>query len=228
MGKFLNANTYHPDLFTGSVEQLKKIVRGGLISVKSTRKAIGELAQWYRPDNPVVGEGNYDASIAEKLAQVADRGLSNYAGKRIDVKGILEPFMHRIDLSGIKKELKEIYGEENRSILATWNLKPGMEAVTLQEIADVLEKEGLQLYGGEIELFTQIDAIYRDTVGPFSVDDLKNLSDIVAYFTKFIKNFNKPDILCYTVIIAKGYRLHFSMKHINSPRIYRLYCSFPS
>ncbi len=191
MGKFLNANTYHPDLFTGSIEQLKKIVRGGLISVKLTKKAIGELAQWYRPDNPIVGEANYDSSIAEKLAQVADRGLSNYAGKKIDVRGILEPFMHRIDLSGIKKELKEIYGEENRSILATWNLKPDMEPVTLREIADALEKEGVQIYGGELELFTQIDSIYRDAVGPLTAEDLKNLSDIVAYFTKFIKNFNK-------------------------------------
>lgn len=191
MGKFVNANTYHPDLFNGSVEQLKRIVRGGMISVKSTRDAVGKLAQWYRPDNPVVGEANYDASISSKMGQVADGGLSNYAGKKIDIKDLLEPYMHRIDLSGIKDRLREIYGEEMRSILATWNIKEGLEPVSLEEISSVLSKEGLDVYGDDFELFCQMESMYRSGVGPFSAEDLKNLSDIVAYFTKFVKNFNK-------------------------------------
>lgn len=191
MGKFVNANTYHPDLFNGSVEQLKRIVRGGMISVKSTRDAVGKLAQWYRPDNPVVGEANYDASISSKMGQVADGGLSNYAGKKIDIKDLLEPYMHRIDLSGIKDQLREIYGEEMRSILATWNIKEGLEPVSLEEISSVLSKEGLDVYGDDFELFCQMESMYRSGVGPFSAEDLKNLSDIVAYFTKFVKNFNK-------------------------------------
>ena len=191
LGKFVNANTYRPDLFTGSIDKLKKIVRGGLISIESTRSAISELAQWYDVDNPIVGKENYDASIKEKMVRVADRGLSNYAGKRVDVRGILEPFMHRIDLSGIKDELRELYGEEMRSILATWNLKADMEPVTLQEIADALGKEGISINGSELELFIQISEMYRDQVGPFTAEDLKDLADIVAYFTKFVKNFNK-------------------------------------
>ncbi len=191
LGKFVNANTYRPDLFTGSIDKLKKIVRGGLISVKSTRSAISDLAQWYDVNNLVIGDENYDASIKEKMVRVADRGLSNYAGKRVDVRGILEPFMHRIDLTGIKDELRELYGEEMRSILATWNLKADMEPVTLKEIADALEKEGISINGSELELFIQISEMYRDQVGPFTAEDLKDLADIVAYFTKFVKNFNK-------------------------------------
>lgn len=191
MGKFVNANTYHPDIFAGSVEQLKKIVRGGLISVKSTRDAVGKLAQWYRPDNPVVGEGNYDVSISTKLSQVADGGVSNYLGKKVDVKGLLEPYMHRIDMSSFRDQLSDIYGEELRSVLSTWKLKEGFEPVSMKEIADILSKEGVDIYGGDLELFTQAESMYRDTVRPFDVEDLKNLSDIVAYFTKFIKNFNK-------------------------------------
>lgn len=191
MGKFVNANTYHPDLFTGSIEQLKKIVRGGAISVKATRDAVGKLAQWYRPDNPIVGEANYDSSISEKMAYIADRGLSKHTGKNIDVRELLEPYMHRIDLSGMKEQLKDIYAEETRSVLATWNLKKGMEPVSMREIADMLNKEGIEIYGDDFEMFWHMETLYRDNVGPFTATDLKNLSDIVAYFTKFVKGFNK-------------------------------------
>ena len=189
-GRSLNANTYKTDIFENSVENLKKIVRGGVVSVKQTRDAVAGLVQWYSSANPLVGD-DFDADIYEKLSDVANKSFLNSSGERIEIKEILEPYLHRLNLSSIRDDIKSMYGEENRKVLAAWNLKKGYEPVELSEVIAVLEEHGVDIPHTELEGFIQINEMFRDATSPFTIDDLDNLSDIVRYFTNFVKKFNK-------------------------------------
>ena len=188
-GAFQNANTYKTDIFDKSINQLKSITRGGLLSAPATRKAAKNLREWYNPDNPVVGDA-YDSSIAAALGRVGDKVISDFIGG-LDFKDVLDEYRHKLDLSPIRDRIRAEYPDKSRSIFATWNVKKGETGITLEQLAEDLNKLGLGYFGDGFDTFTSALVLYEDTAGPLHIDDIEDLSLIVGYFKKFIENFNK-------------------------------------
>ena len=199
-GKFRNASTFdQSDLFDGSVNELKKITRGGLISVKGTRKAIRDLYTWYRhKDNPIVREDECKAEIVEKMANIANGNII-HDGKLVNVKAVLEPYKRRIVLDKSSyDELKEKYSVIKSdemptfgSVWSIWGAKKGYEGISVKEVAEELSQKGITLEGNDAEMLFQISEMYHNGESGFSAQQLQELADVVAYFRHFIENFNK-------------------------------------
>ena len=77
---------------------------------------------------------------------------------------LLKPYLHSIDLSGIKGEIKYHYDKDNSAYLL-WGKRKGEKGFTADQIAMELEERGMRIDAiNEAEIFLEIDSAYRNAV----------------------------------------------------------------
>lgn len=77
---------------------------------------------------------------------------------------LLKPYLHSIDLSHIKGEIKYRYGNDNSAYLL-WGKRKGEKGMGADQIAQILEEQGMKIDAlNEAEIFLEIDSAYRSAV----------------------------------------------------------------
>lgn len=77
---------------------------------------------------------------------------------------LLKPYLHSIDLSHIKGEIKYRYGSDNSAYLL-WGKRKGEKGMGADQIAQILEEQGMKIDAlNEAEIFLEIDSAYRSAV----------------------------------------------------------------
>lgn len=77
---------------------------------------------------------------------------------------LLKPYLHSIDLSHIKGEIKYRYGNDNSAYLL-WGKRKGEKGMGVDQIAQILEEQGMKIDAlNEAEIFLEIDSAYRSAV----------------------------------------------------------------
>lgn len=78
--------------------------------------------------------------------------------------GLLKPYLHSIDLSHIKGEIKYRYGNDN-SVYLLWGKRKGARGYGADQIAQILEEQGMRIDAvNDADIFFEIDSAYRAAV----------------------------------------------------------------
>lgn len=82
----------------------------------------------------------------------------------IDTISVLKPYLHKLDLSGIKGEIKYRY-DRNNSPYLLWGKRRGQEGQTPDVVAMELAENGFYIDStNEADIFFEIDSAYRNAV----------------------------------------------------------------
>ena len=93
---FLNASQHKSHLFKGSIEKLAAIESRGNLNKSGTRRIVGELAEWYMRDNPVL-EGRFDEEI-EAMLYVISHGKGELSTDEVAMLGdVVDYFSHFVE-----------------------------------------------------------------------------------------------------------------------------------
>lgn len=77
---------------------------------------------------------------------------------------LLKPYLHSIDLSRIKGEIKYRYGNDN-SVYLLWGKRKGTKGYGADQIAQILEEQGMRIDAiNDADIFFEIDSAYRAAV----------------------------------------------------------------
>ena len=165
----------------------------GVISGKTRKEVIDML--WCGLNTADKGKQAHVAlDVAEYIIQNA--ALENLyddinAEEAMLTISLLKPYLHNIDLSGIRGEIRYHY-DKNNSPYALWGKRRGTEGIAPDKIAQELAEQGLQIETEHpAEIFFEIDEAYRN-----AVQDLKKQArDMVNNsFTKEQRAQLKQDI----------------------------------
>lgn len=194
-GRFLNASRVKTNLFDHAISLMKGITRGGNVSVSVIRDIAANLKSFYTKDHPLFltkndkGETSDGRSydIIEKLERLSDGVAVDDKGNPIDVKKLLEPYRHRINLDGVR----DVDGREPQKN-SRWRAAPdAKDVVTLKQVADALAESGVVIEGSDTAIFDYISKAYNHQQRPLTIQDYRDLTDVVAYFRKYIEQFNR-------------------------------------
>lgn len=82
----------------------------------------------------------------------------------IDTINVLKPYLHKLDLSGIKGEIKYRYDRDNSPYLL-WGKRRGQDGQTPDVVAMELSENGFYIDStNEADIFFEIDSAYRNAV----------------------------------------------------------------
>ena len=82
----------------------------------------------------------------------------------IDTISVLKPYLHKLDLSGIKGEIKYRYDRDNSPYLL-WGKRRGQDGQTPDVVAMELAENGFYIEStNEADIFFEIDSAYRNAV----------------------------------------------------------------
>ena len=151
----------------------------GTISGKSKAEVIDML--WRGLNTAVPGkQAKIALDVAEYIIQHSivesiydDPSYETYT----DTIALLKPYLHAINLDGIKSEIKSRYNKDNSPYLL-WGKRKGGEGKTADVIAAELEELGFHIdASNEAEVFFQIDEAYRTAVAGLKKDAKAILSE---------------------------------------------------
>lgn len=151
----------------------------GTISGKSKAEVIDML--WRGLNTAVPGkQAKVALDVAEYIIQHSivesiydDPSYETYT----DTIALLKPYLHAINLDGIKSEIKSRYNKDNSPYLL-WGKRKGGEGKTADVIAAELEELGFHIdASNEAEAFFQMDEAYRTAVAGLKKDAKAILSE---------------------------------------------------
>ena len=151
----------------------------GTISGKSKAEVIDML--WRGLNTAVPGkQAKVALDVAEYIIQHSivesiydDPSYETYT----DTIALLKPYLHTINLDGIKSEIKSRYNKDNSPYLL-WGKRKGGEGKSADVIAAELEELGFHIdASNEAEVFFQIDEAYRTAVAGLKKDAKAILSE---------------------------------------------------
>ena len=151
----------------------------GTISGKSKAEVIDML--WRGLNTAVPGkQAKIALDVAEYIIQHSivesiydDPSYQTYT----DTIALLKPYLHAINLDGIKSEIKSRYNKDNSPYLL-WGKRKGGEGKSADVIAAELEELGFHIdASNEAEVFFQMDEAYRTAVAGLKKDAKAILSE---------------------------------------------------
>ena len=114
-----------------------------------------------------------DNAIAEDVYQSDNSSTDTFV---IDV---LKDYLHKIDLSGIRSEIKYRYDNDNSPYLI-WGKRKGTQGQSPDQIAMELAEMGLHLDStNEADIFFEIDNLYRKAIRNLKKATKQRLSDVL-------------------------------------------------
>lgn len=114
-----------------------------------------------------------DNAIAEDIYQSDNSSADTF------VIDILKDYLHKIDLSGIRSEIKYRYDNDNSPYLI-WGKRKGTQGQSPDQIAMELAEMGLHLDStNEADIFFEIDSLYRKAIRNLKKATKQRLSDIL-------------------------------------------------
>lgn len=138
----------------------------GELSGKSRREVIEMLWRGLNTADPGK-QAKVALDVAEYIIQnAALENLYEDADNEayIDTISVLKPYLHRLDLSGIKGEIKYRYDRDNSPYLL-WGKRRGQEGQTPDVVAMELAENGFYIDStNEADIFFEIDSAYRNAV----------------------------------------------------------------
>lgn len=138
----------------------------GELSGKSRREVIEMLWRGLNTADPG-RQAKVALDVAEYIIQnAALENLYEDADNEayIDTISILKPYLHKLDLSGIKGEIKYRYDRDNSPYLL-WGKRRGQDGQTPDVVARELAENGFYIEAAnEADIFFEIDSAYRNAV----------------------------------------------------------------
>lgn len=138
----------------------------GELSGKSRREVIEMLWRGLNTADPGK-QAKVALDVAEYIIQnAALENLYEDADNEayIDTISVLKPYLHRLDLSGIKSEIKYHYDRDNSPYLL-WGKRRGQEGQAPDVVAMELAEHGFYIDStNEADIFFEIDSAYRNAV----------------------------------------------------------------
>lgn len=138
----------------------------GELSGKSRREVIEMLWRGLNTADPG-RQAKVALDVAEYIIQnAALENLYEDADNEvyIDTISILKPYLHKLDLSGIKSEIKYHYDRDNSPYLL-WGKRRGQDGQTPDVVAMELAENGFYIEStNEADIFFEIDSAYRNAV----------------------------------------------------------------
>ena len=138
----------------------------GELSGKSRREVIEMLWRGLNTADPDK-QAKVALDVAEYIIQnAALENLYEDADNEayIDTISVLKPYLHKLDLSGIKGEIKYRYDRDNSPYLL-WGKRRGQEGQTPDVVAMELAENGFYIDStNEADIFFEIDSAYRNAV----------------------------------------------------------------
>lgn len=138
----------------------------GELSGKSRREVIEMLWRGLNTADPG-RQAKVALDVAEYIIQnAALENLYEDADNEayIDTISVLKPYLHKLDLSGIKGEIKYRYDRDNSPYLL-WGKRRGQEGQTPDVVAMELAENGFYIDStNEADIFFEIDSAYRNAV----------------------------------------------------------------
>lgn len=138
----------------------------GELSGKSRREVIEMLWRGLNTADPG-RQAKVALDVAEYIIQnAALENLYEDADNEayIDTISILKPYLHKLDLSGIKGEIKYRYDRDNSPYLL-WGKRRGQDGQTPDVVAMELAENGFYIEAtNEADIFFEIDSAYRNAV----------------------------------------------------------------
>ena len=122
--------------------------------------------------------------VSEKIADYLIESLvvkemyeSDSVAEYTNIITELRPYLHNIDLSAIKGEIKYRFDKDN-SVYAIWGARKGEKGFTADQIAQKLEENGVYIKStNEADIFFEINQMYRDAVKNLKARKDKYLSE---------------------------------------------------
>ena len=138
----------------------------GELSGKSRREVIEMLWRGLNTADPG-RQAKVALDVAEYIIQnAALENLYEDADNEayIDTISVLKPYLHKLDLSGIKGEIKYRYDRDNSPYLL-WGKRRGQDGQTPDVVAMELAENGFYIEStNEADIFFEIDSAYRNAV----------------------------------------------------------------
>lgn len=138
----------------------------GELSGKSRREVIEMLWRGLNTADPGK-QAKVALDVAEYIIQnAALENLYEDADNEayIDTISVLKPYLHKLDLSGIKGEIKHRYDRDNSPYLL-WGKRRGQEGQTPDVVAMELAENGFYIEStNEADIFFEIDSAYRNAI----------------------------------------------------------------
>ncbi len=138
----------------------------GELSGKSRREVIEMLWRGLNTADPGK-QAKVALDVAEYIIQnAALENLYEDADNEayIDTISVLKPYLHKLDLSGIKGEIKHRYDRDNSPYLL-WGKRRGQDGQTPDVVAMELAENGFYIDStNEADIFFEIDSAYRNAV----------------------------------------------------------------
>ena len=150
----------------------------GEISNKTKSQVIDTL--WHALNTKNEG---YRGTVALEIADyIIDNAIAQdiYAVETEDtfVVDALKGYLHSMDLSGIKGEIKHRYDNDNSPYLI-WGRRKGTRGQSPDQIAMELAEYGIHIEAtNEADIFFEIDEMYRDAIKNFKKATKERLADV--------------------------------------------------
>ncbi len=82
----------------------------------------------------------------------------------VDTIAVLKPYLHKIDLSGLRSEIKYHYDKDNSPYLI-WGKRKGQQGVNITDIVQELGEQGFLIEAtSEADIFIELDNAYRNAL----------------------------------------------------------------
>lgn len=98
----------------------------------------------------------------------------------VDTIAVLKPYLHRLDLSSLKEDVKRRYDTDNSPFLI-WGKRKGEIGITVDVAAQELAEQGFYIEAGnESDLFFEIDSAYRNALQAMKKQARQMLGDVLT------------------------------------------------
>ena len=129
----------------------------------------------------------YRAGVALDIADfVIENSIVNDMFESAENEGhfytidMLSPYLHSIDLTGIKEEIKNHYDKDN-SPYAIWGKRKDTKGTTPDQIAQELEEQGYYFESNNpADIFFEIDSRYREAIKGIKTKSKQKIADIAS------------------------------------------------
>ena len=156
---------------------------GNGLYVETTKKNVEEIATelWQIMNTSDSGKR---VGVSEKIADyiidslvVKDMLDSNEFNQDFNVVSAIKPYLHNVNLSTIKDEIKHRFDKDN-SVYAIWGAKKGEKGKSADQIAMELAERGIFIDGqNEADILFEIDRMYRDSIKNIRTKQVEFLKD---------------------------------------------------
>ncbi len=157
--------------------------RYGALSNKDKTQVVDSL--WQALNTAKDGErGAIAIDAAEFIinSAVVEEMYEDYSkDEDIAVINILRPYLHRINLDGIKDEIKYRYDKQASRVYAMWGKRKGTIGVAPDVLAQELEEYGFRINTDHpADIFAEIDTQYRNALARLKSNSKELLNNIMS------------------------------------------------